>query len=83
MAISAYMLGMFIGSFALGDLADRIGRRHGIIVSLMILSIGGSLNAVSVNYEMFVATRFVMGFGAVSAFSISFILGKIYPYSYG
>ena len=69
------MLGMLVGAFVLGDLADRIGRRRGTLVTLCLLSLGGMLNAASVNYPMYLITRFMMGCGGVTTFAIPFVLG--------
>lgn len=73
---SAYMVGMFFGASLLGDLADRIGRRKGFLISSLLLSIGGILSSFSVNYYMFLIMRFITGMGGVSVFAITYVLGK-------
>ena len=74
---SAYMAGMFVGASLLGDLADRIGRKKGILVTTTVMIIGGLLSAVSINYYMFMFMKFVTGVGGVTLFAIPFILSKL------
>ncbi|EEU33934.1 uncharacterized protein NECHADRAFT_89031 [Fusarium vanettenii 77-13-4] len=43
--------------------ADRFGRRWGITVGSIIMIIGAILQCESVNFAMFVVSRFILGFG--------------------
>lgn len=43
--------------------ADRFGRRWGITVGSIIMIIGAILQCESVNFAMFVISRFILGFG--------------------
>lgn len=43
--------------------ADRFGRRWGITVGSVVMIIGSILQCESVNFPMFVASRFILGFG--------------------
>ena len=72
------MIGMLLGAFVLGGLADRIGRRNGLVVAQSIMALGCLLCSFSPNYSVFLALRFVTGFGSIAVFAIAFILSKYY-----
>ncbi|XP_069998962.1 organic cation transporter protein-like [Penaeus vannamei] len=74
LAGSMYMVGMLLGAITIGDLADRFGRKMGILVSVMLLGGGGVLSAVSPNYYMFLAMRLLTGAGGVGLFQVTFVL---------
>lgn len=76
MAGSMYMVGMLLGAITIGDLADRFGRKVGILVSVLLLGGGGVLSAVSPNYIMFLIMRLLTGAGGVGLFQVTFVLGK-------
>ncbi|CAL4132128.1 unnamed protein product [Meganyctiphanes norvegica] len=78
LAGSMLMAGMLVGAITIGDLADRFGRRFGLIVSVLLLGFGGVLSAVSTNYIMFLAMRFFAGAGGVGLFTVSFVLAIEY-----
>uniref|UniRef100_A0A6A7G4B2 Organic cation transporter protein-like n=2 Tax=Hirondellea gigas TaxID=1518452 RepID=A0A6A7G4B2_9CRUS len=68
------MLGMLVGAISLGDLADRIGRRNGLVVSCAILGVSGLASAVAPNFPVFLISRMVSGAGAVGLFQVTFVL---------
>lgn len=55
--------GMVIGAFVCGSLADKIGRKKVLILTLSIFSIGNILLTVSPNFIFFLAVRFITGVG--------------------
>src|SRR4051794_19197267 len=61
--LASTFLGMFIGSAALGGLADRIGRRRAFLFNLTWFSVWTLIGAFSLNPAMLVATRFLAGLG--------------------
>lgn len=80
LAGSMYMFGMLLGAITIGDLADRFGRKMGILVSVILLGGGGVLSACSPNYIMFLIMRLFTGAGGVGLFQVTFVLGKYSQY---
>lgn len=56
-------LGMVVGAMICGALADRIGRKHVLILTLALFSIGNLLLTVTPNITAFIAVRFLTGIG--------------------
>lgn len=48
-------------------IADGLGRRAGVITGCVIMVIGVVLQSVGVNIQMFIAARFLIGFGIAIA----------------
>ncbi|NKQ52349.1 MFS transporter [Amycolatopsis sp. K13G38] len=67
---TATVIGGLVGRLAGGWFADRYGRRAALSVNLLIYSLGGLLSAVAVNYDMMLASRFVVGIGLGGEFTI-------------
>lgn len=65
---SMTMFGYLIGGLLSGVIADKFGRRKGIITTVAVFSVASTLGAFSTNMEMLTALRFVMGLGLGSAF---------------
>ena len=76
------MAGMLIGSFTFGWIADQVGRKPTLMVSLVFLSFGGSLPSFfSLNpdlYYVFVLSRFISGIGHVGTFMVTVSLALEY-----
>ncbi|XP_069936748.1 organic cation transporter protein [Cherax quadricarinatus] len=68
------MTGMLVGAVTIGDLADRFGRKIGILVSALLLGFGGVVSAVSPNYYIFLLMRFLTGAGSIGLFQSSVVL---------
>ncbi|KAK8723545.1 hypothetical protein OTU49_011777, partial [Cherax quadricarinatus] len=60
---SMYMTGMLLGAIIIGDLADRFGRRKGILVSVLLYGCSGVICSVSPNYYMFLLMWLFTGAG--------------------
>ncbi|CAI6331948.1 unnamed protein product [Periconia digitata] len=73
---SGSIKGLFSGILFLGSLlalpvtpyiADGLGRRMGIVIGSIIMLLAVALQSASVNYSMFIAARFFLGFGVAIA----------------
>ena len=60
---SVIFMGMLIGSYTWGGLADIIGRRSVLIASLVMNGVFGAASAFSTNMTMFIICRFISGIG--------------------
>ncbi|MGW5718777.1 MFS transporter [Amycolatopsis sp. NPDC003865] len=67
---TATVLGGLVGRLAGGWLADRYGRRTSLSLNLLLYTLGGLLSALAVNYDMLLASRFVVGIGLGGEFTI-------------
>ncbi|MFD1431896.1 MFS transporter [Lacticaseibacillus yichunensis] len=56
-------LGMALGAVLFGMMADRIGRKAVLIITLLVFSMGSALSALANGYVMFMALRFIIGAG--------------------
>lgn len=77
------LLGLFACIMSVGSLAalpvvpytaDIMGRRWGIIIGCVIMLLGVVLQGISVNFRMFIAARFFLGFGVAIAHGASPLL---------
>ena len=77
------LLGLFTCIMAVGSIcaipfvpyaADILGRRWGIIIGCVIMLLGVILQSISINFRMFIAARFFLGFGIAIAHGSSPLL---------
>jgi AAHS family 4-hydroxybenzoate transporter-like MFS transporter len=61
--ISAGLLGMMVGAFAFGPIADRIGRRPVLLTCLLIFGAGSLVTATAGSYGGLLGFRLLTGFG--------------------
>ncbi|CRK95296.1 CLUMA_CG008641, isoform A [Clunio marinus] len=73
-ADSFMMLGVFIGSYAFGDLSDKFGRRPTLILSLFIQLLAGVSIAISPNLLTYTICRVIVGAASSGIFLVSFCL---------
>ncbi len=66
--------GMVVGGYSFGILADRYGRVRTFTYSILIYAIFTALTAVSINYPMILATRFLSGVGTGAEYGIGMTL---------
>ena len=67
--VSILELGAWLGSLVIGYCADRIGRKHSIILSTLVFLLGSSLQGGAQDIGMLMGGRFVTGM-AVGALSL-------------
>ncbi|VEN35502.1 unnamed protein product [Callosobruchus maculatus] len=80
---AAPMLGMVIGSYFWGCLADTKGRKIVLIGALLMDGICGLLSSISQVYWLFMLLRFLNGFAITGAMGICFpYLGEFQPTKY-
>ncbi|MDT7013531.1 MFS transporter [Levilactobacillus namurensis] len=60
---SATSVGMIFGALICGYLADRFGRKHVLIYTLLLFSFGNLLLTVAPNVTAFILIRFITGIG--------------------
>jgi len=78
--LASAFIGMFFGSFFLGSLADRIGRRKAFTLYLIWYSAFSLLGAFSVNAGMLVICRFLTGLGVGALYPVAdTFLSEILP----
>ena len=68
---SVIFMGMLIGDYAWGTLADIFGRRSTMIMSLSINGLAGLLSAFAPNYGTFLTLRFIGGVGIGGSLAIT------------
>ncbi|MDQ0217355.1 MFS transporter [Peribacillus cavernae] len=56
-------IGMAVGAFLFGILADRIGRKSVFMITLLLFSIGSGISAMVTSLGVFLLLRFLIGMG--------------------
>lgn len=56
-------IGMAVGAFIFGIMADRIGRKSVFILTLLLFSIGSGASAFATSLSVFLILRFIIGMG--------------------
>nr|XP_005994167.1 PREDICTED: synaptic vesicle glycoprotein 2C-like [Latimeria chalumnae] len=69
---SSIFLGMMIGGYVWGSLADREGRRKVLILSLTVNGIFGALASLSPYFWLFLLLRFISGIGVGGSVPVIF-----------
>jgi len=65
------MFGMFLGALFGGWLADKIGRKKGLLTCIMIFSLASLSNAAFTDYNIFLVMRTLTGFGTIGMVTIA------------
>lgn len=60
---SVNSIGMAVGALVFGFMADRIGRKHVFIITLLLFSLGSGLSALTTTLTAFLILRFLIGMG--------------------
>lgn len=72
----AGLLGLCIGSFVFGPMADRIGRKRVILISLILFALGSLACAAAPSAKWLILLRFVTGLGLGGALPTMITLGS-------
>ncbi|XP_072368582.1 organic cation/carnitine transporter 2-like isoform X5 [Scyliorhinus torazame] len=74
-SMSAFFIGVLIGSIISGQLSDRFGRKIVLFGTLAVQTGFGMLQVFSPNWEIFCILNFLIGLGQISNYVAAFILG--------
>jgi AAHS family 4-hydroxybenzoate transporter-like MFS transporter len=78
LVFSAALLGLMLGAFCLGPVADRIGRRRILIGALAVFGVFTLCTAFATSFEMLLGLRFLAGVGLGGAMPSFISLGSEY-----
>ena len=78
LVFSAALLGLMLGAFCLGPVADRFGRRGILIGALVLIGVFTFATAYATSFEMLLALRFLAGIGLGGAMPCFISLGSEY-----
>jgi AAHS family 4-hydroxybenzoate transporter-like MFS transporter len=59
----AGLFGLMIGAFLMGPVADRIGRKSAMLISVAVFGVGTLISATSGSLQMLTLMRFLVGIG--------------------
>lgn len=77
---TANLIGMALGAFIWGGIADRMGRKKAFTLTLLIFSAFTVLGAFDPNYALFLIFRFCAGFGLGGCIPVDYALvGEFTP----
>lgn len=71
---TALFLGMLIGAWGFGRLADRIGRRNVLVVTVLIDAVFGLASAFSTSFEMLLVLRLLTGIGVGGTLPVDYAM---------
>lgn len=78
--VTGNLVAYMIGAFLLGNLADRLGRRRALSLSIVVLALGSVLTALSWDPVSLIVFRFFTGLGMGALISLgATILGELSP----
>jgi putative MFS transporter len=69
--VTMNLLGYMIGAYGLGSVADALGRRTALLITVTVLTIGGVLSALSWNGASLTIFRLIAGLGTGAELSIA------------
>jgi MFS transporter, putative metabolite:H+ symporter len=72
--VTSTFVGMLVGAWFWGLVADRVGRRAGFQLTVLIFAVFGTLSAFAPNLGLLMALRALTGFGLGGALPLDFAL---------
>ncbi len=69
-----FFLGMLVGAFVFGRLADRIGRRRVLILTILIDALFGIASAFAPDFTWLLALRFLTGLGVGGTLPVDYAM---------
>lgn len=72
--VTATFVGMLVGAWFWGVVADRVGRRAGFQITVLVFALFGTLSAVAPNVGVLMLLRALTGFGLGGALPLDFAL---------
>jgi len=70
-ATGSLALGAIVGCFIAGKIADKKGRKPGLLIAAIVFGVSSLLMAISPNRDFFIAVRFMAGIGVGMASMLS------------
>jgi len=69
-----YMIGLFIGSYIIGFISDRFGRKIAMMGSLVLLALGGALAGIMPYYSLYVCCYVVAAIAGYGTYVAPFLM---------
>jgi len=74
--MSGFMFGVMVGALILGKLADRIGRKSSMTLTILGILAFNTVSAFATSYNLYVAAKFCVGFFCAGNILSIFVLGN-------
>ncbi|XP_070568568.1 organic cation transporter protein-like [Ptychodera flava] len=74
LSMSIYMLGSLVGGPIYGFVMDKYGRMPGLMCAFVLMTIFGVMQALSVNFTMFMISRSLLSISSYSVYAGGFVL---------
>lgn len=71
---STYMIGMLLGSYILGDISDRVGRKPVFLISLLVMVVVGIGQVVIPHYAALIVLRLLLGASLQGIFLVAYVM---------
>jgi len=74
--MSAFMAGVMLGAFVLGKLADSIGRKNSLTITVVGIIFFNTFSAITSSFQLYVVAKFCVGFFCAGNILAMFVLGN-------